>query len=42
MYLNGNSQNKISKELGIARRTVSKVLKENNINTRLYKNQFRS
>ena len=42
MYLNGSSQNKISKELGIARRTVSKVLKENNINTRLYKNQFRS
>lgn len=42
MYLNGKSQNKISKELGIARRTVSKVLKENNINTRLYKNQFRS
>ena len=34
MYLNGNSQNKISKELGIARRTVSKVLKENNINKR--------
>lgn len=42
MYLNGSSQNEISKELGIARRTVSKVLKENNINTRLYKNQFRS
>lgn len=42
MYLNGNSQNKISKELGIARGTVSKVLKESNINTRLYKNQFRS
>lgn len=42
MYLNGKSQNKISKELGIARRTVSKVLKENNINTLLYKNQFRS
>ena len=42
MYLNGKSQNKISKELGIARRTVSKVLKENDINTRLYKNQFRS
>ncbi|SUM82669.1 helix-turn-helix domain-containing protein [Staphylococcus saprophyticus] len=42
MYLNGFSQSQISKELGIARRTVSKVLKENNINTRLYKNQFRS
>src|SRR5699024_569747 len=42
MYLNGSSQKEISKELGIARRTVSKVLKENNINTRLYKNQFRS
>ncbi|CAM3017687.1 GIY-YIG nuclease family protein [Staphylococcus argensis] len=42
MYLNGVSQNKISQKLGISRNTVSKILNENNINTRFYKNQFRS
>lgn len=42
MYLNGNSQNQIAKKLKISRNTVQKVLKENEIDTRMYKNQFKS
>lgn len=42
MYLEGNSQNQISKKLKISRNTIQKVLKENEIDTQMYKNQFRS
>ena len=42
MYLKGNSQSQIARKLKISRNTVQKVLKENEIDTQMYKNQFRS
>lgn len=42
MYLDGYSQNQIAQKLKVSRNTVQKVLKENNIDTQMYKNQFRS
>ena len=40
MYKNGLSQNQISKELNISRNTLRKALKELNINTKNYVNQY--
>lgn len=40
MYLNGMSQNQISKELNISRRNISIELKRRGIDTKLHKNQF--
>lgn len=42
MYLEGYSQNQIAQKLKVSRNTVQKVLKENEIDTQMYKNQFRS
>lgn len=42
MYLDGYSQNQIAKKLKVSRNTVQKVLKENEVDTQMYKNQFRS
>lgn len=42
MYLEGYSQNQIAQKLKVGRNTVQKVLKENKIDTQMYKNQFRS
>ena len=40
MYLEGNSQNKIAKELGISRNTLRKELQTRNINTQIHVNQY--
>lgn len=40
MYLEGKSQNAISKELKISRNTLRKELQERNINTQIYINQY--
>ena len=40
MYLEGHSQNFISKEVGISRNTLRRLLKENGIDTKLHKNQY--
>ena len=40
MYLEGNSQNFISKELSISRNTLRRLLKELKIDTQIHKNQY--
>ena len=40
MYLSGNSQNKIAKELNISRNTLRKELKARDINPQIYINQY--
>lgn len=40
LYLNGYSQNHIAKELGISRNTLRRLLKDNNIDTKIHKNQY--